>query len=130
VSQENVEIVRRGFEGFVASGEVVRELTDPEIVVRDHDIMDAGEYRGHAGVMRWLGDWASAWSEFSMKPVEYRDAGSRVVVVLRLRATGAKSGIEVVREDAMVQTVRDGKVARIDYYNSKDQALKAVGLEE
>jgi hypothetical protein len=34
------------------------------------------------------------------------------------------------RQDAMVYVVRDRQVVRVDYYNSKQQALQAVGLEE
>lgn len=30
----------------------------------------------------------------------------------------------------MVVTIRDGNGVRLDYYNSKQQALRAVGLEE
>jgi hypothetical protein len=69
-AQENVEIVRRAFEGFYATGEPVWELTHEHVVVADHDIMDAGEYGGHAGFTRWLEDWASAWSEFTSEPAE------------------------------------------------------------
>jgi hypothetical protein len=30
----------------------------------------------------------------------------------------------------MVCKLRDGRIVRIDYYNNREQALKAVGLEE
>jgi ketosteroid isomerase-like protein len=131
MSQENVEIVRRGFEGFLATGEPVWELTHEHVVVADHDLMDAGEYRGHAGFTRWLADWASAWSEFTSEPAEeILDAGDDVVIVYRLKATGRASGVTVERQDAMVCRVQDGKIVRLDYYNDRSQALKSVGLEE
>jgi len=91
--------------------------------------MDGEDYRGHAGVVRWLEDWSSAWSEFSMEPEEFIDAGERVVAVVRMRAKGRSSGLVLDRQDAVVQELRDGMIVRIDYYNSRDQALKAVGLE-
>jgi ketosteroid isomerase-like protein len=100
-----------------------------QIEIHDHDIMDAGEYRGHDGFRRWLEDWSSPWSEFSMDPEEFIDAGERVVVVLRMRATGRGSGLAVERQDAIVFELRDGMVVRIDYYNNRPQALEAVGLE-
>jgi hypothetical protein len=36
----------------------------------------------------------------------------------------------VDRQDAIVYQLRDGKIGRLDYYNNRDQALKAVGLVE
>jgi ketosteroid isomerase-like protein len=130
MSKENIQLGRTALERFIATGEPAWELTDAAVEVYDHDIMDGEDYRGHAGVRRWLEDWSSAWSEFSMEPEEFIDAGDRVVAVVRMTARGASSGIVVERQDALVQSFRDGRVVRIDYYNNRDQALKAVGLEE
>ena len=69
-----------------------------------------------------------AWSEFSMEPDEFLDVGERVVVVFRMRAKRASSGVAVERRDAMVFELRDGKTVRLDYYNSRAEALEAVGL--
>ncbi|HMD57856.1 MAG TPA: nuclear transport factor 2 family protein [Solirubrobacteraceae bacterium] len=130
MSQENVEIVQQGFVVWGETGEPDWSTMHEQIEMHDHDIMDAGEYRGHEGFRRWLEDWSSAWSEFSMDPEEFIDAGERVVVVLRMKATGRGSGVAVEREDAIVFELRDGMVVRIDYYNNRPQALKAVGLAE
>jgi ketosteroid isomerase-like protein len=130
VSQENVEAIQRAFVVWGETGEPDWTTMHQQIEVHDHDIMDAGEYRGHEGFRRWLTDWSSAWSNFSMDPEEFIDAGERVVVVLRMRATGRGSGVEVERQDAIIFEVRDDMVVRVDYYNNRAQALKAVGLEE
>jgi ketosteroid isomerase-like protein len=61
---------------------------------------------------------------------EWIDAGEEVVVVFRVKATGRASGVELERQDAIVCRVKDAEIARIDYYNSRGQALEAVGLEE
>jgi uncharacterized protein len=130
MSQDNVEDVQEAFAGFAAPGEFRWDRMHEDIEVHDHDVIDAGEYRGHAGLRRWFEDWSSAWAEFSMEPEEMLDAGERVVVVLRLRARGRGSGVEVKRQDAMVFEVRDGKIWRVDYYNNRQQAIAAVGLRE
>jgi ketosteroid isomerase-like protein len=130
MSQENVEIIQQGFVVWGATGEPDWSMVHDEVEAYDHDILDAGEYRGRAGVERWLEDWASAWSEFSMEPEEFIDAGKCVVVVIRMRAKGRGSTVEVERQDAIVHEMRDGKVVRLDYYNNREDALKAVGLEE
>jgi ketosteroid isomerase-like protein len=121
--------MRAAWEHFITTGQPAQDMTDDDVVVYDHDIMDGEVYRGHAGVSRWLSDWATAWSHFSLDTEEFLDAGESVVVVFQLKAKGARSGVEVARQDAVVFAVRNAKMVRIDYFNSRDQALKAVGLE-
>jgi hypothetical protein len=36
--------------------------------------------------------------------------------------------VSLERRDGLVYTIRDGKTVRIDYYNSRAEALEAVGL--
>jgi ketosteroid isomerase-like protein len=115
---------------YTETGEPAWDVIDGDVEVHDHDIVDAGEYRGHGGFRRWLEDWGAAWSDFSMEPEEFLDCGERVVMVVRMRATGLDSGIALERQDAIVWELRDEKVVRVDYYNSRDQAAKAVGLRE
>ena len=130
MSRENVELVRNGLEHFVATGEPAWDTLSEDVEVRDHDIMDGREYRGHADVRRWLfEDWASAWSDYSAEPEEFIDVDDeRVIAVFRIKATGRSSGVEIERQDASVYVVRDRQVVRLDYYNSKQQALQAAGL--
>src|SRR5271165_7182931 len=125
MSQENVQLIEAAMAHFGATGEPEWSATDAEVEVYDHDILDAGEYRGHVGYRRWLEDWAAAWSEFSLEPEEFIDAGDSVVVVLRMKATGRGSGVTVERQDGLVVRLRDGLAVRLEYYNSRDQALKA-----
>jgi ketosteroid isomerase-like protein len=130
MSQENVELVRKVLARFIATGETTWDTSSDEIEFHDHVIMDAGEYRGHAGFGHWLEDWNAAWSEFSIEPEEFRDAGTHVVSFLRMKATGRSSGVVVERPDAMVWEVRGGKIVRLDYYNDRKQALESVGLAD
>ena len=128
MSQENVDLVKALLERFIASGELSWDLMHEDIEVHDHDVMDAGEYRGHLAFARWLENWDAAWSEFSIEPEEFLDAGERVVFVFRMKATGRGSGVVVERQDTMVWEVRDDKATRVDYYNDREQALNAAGL--
>ncbi len=130
MSQEDVEIIQRSFVVWGETGEPEWRIVDDEIEAHDHDILDASEYRGRAGIERWLADWGAAWSEFSMEPEEFIDAGERVVVVIRMRAKGLGSSAVVERQDAIVYELRDGKITRLDYYNNREQALEAAGLAE
>jgi ketosteroid isomerase-like protein len=131
MSQENVDRVRRGMEHWVRTGEVLWVDLHPEIEVHDHDIPDAGVYRGHDGVRDWTADFSSAFESFALEPQEYIDGGDgKVVLVVRLSARGKASGVSVERLDGMVWTIRDGKTVRLDYYGSRAEALEAAGVLE
>jgi ketosteroid isomerase-like protein len=43
-------------------------------------------------------------------------------------ATGKGSGIELARDDATITEFRDGKIAKIGYYNDQTRAREAAGL--
>ena len=131
MSQQNVEIVRR-LHGAYARGdlEAVFAALDPEIEVHDHDLPDSGNYRGLEGVRQWQADWAGPWEDWGWEPVEFIEAGERVIAVLRVHAKGRHSGIDVEQLNAAVWTLRDGKCVRLDYYDSRDQALQAAGLRD
>jgi ketosteroid isomerase-like protein len=101
-----------------------------EVEVHDHDILDAGAYRGHEDFGRWLQDWGAAWEQYTIEPEEFIDADERVLVVLRVKATGLGSGVGLERQDGAVFTMRNGKVSALDYYNNREQALEAAGLAQ
>ena len=131
MSQENVELVRGFFEAYLR-GDLETALAgfDPKVEIYDHDIPDAGEYRGLEGLLRWQDDWGREWESWRWDPEEYIDAGDRVVAALRVYAKGLRSGVDVERLDGVVYTIRDGKCVRLDYYGSKNEALEAVELRE
>jgi ketosteroid isomerase-like protein len=129
MSQENVEIVRRALEGFVA-GEILWETMDEEVEIHDHDILDAGEYRGHSGFTRWVEDWGTGLPIVSLELQEFIDAGDAVVAVFLLKAKPRGSSVDVERRDGIVYRLRDAKIIRLDYYNSRRQAVEAAGLAQ
>ncbi len=130
MSQENVEIVREAHDVFARTGEPMWDTIDSNTEVFDHDILDAGTYRGPEGMARWLADFAESWNSYAMDVKRVIDVGERVVSLFRIRAVGAASGVTVERGDAMVWTFRDGMLLRLDYFNDQEQALEAVGLSE
>ena len=129
MSQENVEIVLRIYGAIERTGEPEWSLLDESIEIYDHDVPDLGVHRGHDGWRKWWGDWASAWEQWRTQFEEIVDGGDRAAVVFRITVRG-RGGLEIDRQDAMVVTVRDGRAVRVDYYNSRQRALEAVGLSE
>ena len=134
MSQENVEIVRRVYEA-VARGkaETVHALYDPE-VQWDHSARKRGSghglYRGHEGIRRWFRAWNEAWVESDFRLEELIEAGDDVVAVVSRRGRGRVSGVEVQSPGAVLWTIRDGKVARVVLFPTRDEALEAIGLSD
>ena len=59
------------------------------------------------------------------------DAGDQVVTLAIESGRGRGSGAEVQSaRTAHVWTLRSGKAVRLDLYNDRAKALKALGLEE
>jgi ketosteroid isomerase-like protein len=131
MSEENLARARRALEHFAATGMPYMEGVADDIEVFDHDIPDArNPYVGHDGMVAWLAEFAESWSSFELDVERFVDAGDRVVALLRLRAVGAASGVELDRGDALVWTFRDGQMTRMDYFNSHAQGLEAAGVTE
>ena len=132
MSQENVETVRRALAGVLGGAwlQVLAEL-DPAIEIEDTVIPDASDYRGHNGFFRWLERWNESWESWRLEDIELVPVGDDHVVGLwRMVAKGKGSGIELSRRDALICTLRAGKIEKGTYYNDQQQALEAVGLSE
>src|SRR5205085_12655465 len=137
MSQENVEVVRRLIEALPRAQasddwQPVFAEVDPDVEITDLDIsLDTECCRGHDSVRKWVGVWMESWESWALEGVQVRPVGEdRAIGLFVVRAKGKGSGIELSRRDAMVCTLRAGKIEKGTYYNDQQQALKAVGLEE
>jgi ketosteroid isomerase-like protein len=114
---------------FMETGEVDTSSFSDDFEVKDHDILDGSDdYRGREGFLQWLEDWGQAWSDWRFHPEEFFDENDIVVIVGKMTAKGASSGVQIERQDALVYRFREGLVTRIDYYNNRAQALEDAGL--
>jgi ketosteroid isomerase-like protein len=130
MSQENVELIRSLYEGWL-HGEMGLDKLDPEIAMFESSTLPgAASAIGADAVQRYIESFAKYWDEIRFEPQEYIDAGERVVVVARLIGRGKTSGVAVERIWAYVWTVRAQKVLRMDGYSSREEALKAVAAAQ
>jgi ketosteroid isomerase-like protein len=131
MSEENVEVVRRGYEHYNRTGEPDYTLLDPEVV---YDVsrrtFDPGVYHGHEGVQEFASLIREQWATMRLEPQEFRTAGDDVVVSVRLIGVGRESGVETTAQAAHVWTLREGKVVRQTTFQTMDEALEAAGLSE
>jgi len=130
MSEENLEIVRRGFTAW-SGGDftaMLQEL-DPDVVLH---VEQAGQgvYRGHEGVIKSLVDWTEDFDDFKVVAEEFLDNGDYVVVRTRQTGSGKSSGAPMEGLFWFVYQMREGKVVRIHVLTTEQAALEAAGLSE
>ena len=132
MSQENVEIVRRGMEAFNENdfeGWFAITSTEIKLYPRPDEPGVLPVYEGWDGVMEYMVNWYSQWDDYEGEPVEFLDAGDQVLVVLRERGR-MQQGLEIEQEFSHSFTLRNGQLVEWRMYDSHEQALAAVGLSE
>jgi uncharacterized protein len=132
MSQENVELVRRGHEAFRESGEeAIFEYLHADIDLTPvEELLDAETFHGHDGVRRYFQSMRDAFGDFGWEPQELVDLGDHVLAETRFFAAGRGSGAPVEAMIYNVWTVRQGKAVRVRGFLSRSQALEAAGLTE
>jgi ketosteroid isomerase-like protein len=138
MSEENVEVVRRGYEAFNRGGPeaVISEgLWSPEVVwdFTPTGIPGVGVYSGFDEIKTFFEeDWFAAFPFDKWEAVadELIDNGDQVIAVSRQRGRGGTSGVEAELEQTLIVTLREGKVVRIESYLDRDKALEAAGRSE
>jgi ketosteroid isomerase-like protein len=132
MSQENVEIVRRGYDAW-NSGDLDAFLQDLDPNVEWHlpeGGLNVGIRRGREAIRQLVEDFLDIWDDLRVEPERFFERGDQIVVFIRIRGRGKGSGVEMENRAAHVATVRSGKVVRLVVYPERAEALEAVGLSE
>ena len=134
MSQENVEVVRRGMEPFnhhFETPEVDLSSFAPDVTVDNlAATFDGTVYHGHDGLREWLSLHRGMWKHQQTEPEEFIPVGEdQVVVPVRIVSVG-RDDVETVAQAVLVMTVRERKIVHIKGYQSKAEALEAVGPPE
>jgi hypothetical protein len=131
MSQENFEIVRRGYEAM-NKREFARmsEFLHPDVEVDlSRNSLNPDIYRGYEGFERLAGVVEDVWEDFRIEVHDLVDGGDRVVAEITISGTGRGSGVEAEMRIFNVWTLRDGKVIRlVGGYRERAEALEAAGL--
>jgi ketosteroid isomerase-like protein len=131
MSQENLEIVRSGYERFAATGEFGDDIATADFVwdmSNFHGWPEQQVYEGAEGARTFLREWVDAWDEWALEIDALHDAGDKVVAFLRQHGRSKAAGMPVEMVFAQVWTLRDGKEARMDMYSDPAEALEAAGI--
>ena len=132
MSQENVAVVQSFYDAWAREdfpGPV--ELMDPQIeYVNPANAVEPGIRRGVTEFSRAVEGVFEGWETWQMEPEQFTATGDQVAVVLRYRARGRGSGVEIEGSESALWTLRDGMVVRYAWFHDPTDALEAAGLSE
>ena len=130
MSQENVEMVRRGIKSVEAFWAMLDEhvVWDLRGVAPLPDIDPV--YTGRDAVIEASRHYWGTWEDYRLDAEEIREAGSSVFVAMRERMRGKGSGVPIDRRWAQVWTFHRGRIIRWELFEDRAEALEAAGLSE
>ena len=131
MSQENVEIVRAAIHAW-NRGDWEAALKDAAPSFEFDFSRSVGPGRAVYSLDQMRGyfhEFVEPWESLRLEADEFIEAGEHVVMPNTLHAKG-RDGIEVQARAAWVWTIRDGSIARLCFYQERQEALEAVGLSE
>jgi len=135
MSQENVEIARRGIEQFNRQFTSTQEL-DLDFLAPDVEFdnsgaaLDAAVYRGHDGIREFMSLVRGMWTVQRAEADEFIAVGKEQVIASFRMVSVGRDHIEVAFRAATLVTVGGGKITHLQAFQSKAEALEAVGPSE
>jgi uncharacterized protein len=133
MSQENVELVRRGFRAFQAGDftEMLGFLDSKIEVIPPKEVPGLARVsHGHEGFLDLLGQWFEPWDEYSIELEDLIDAGDRVITVERHVGRRNGTALEIVQRVSAIWTIKGGTAVGMRIFFDKREALEAAGLSE
>jgi ketosteroid isomerase-like protein len=133
MSQENVELVRQGYEAW-NRGDLQWQLDhiSPDYEFQTTQLFPDTEavYRGAEGLRRFWQTFREPWEALLIKVVRIEPIGDdRVLALIQFHGRG-RDGIEVTLEYANLLTLENGLATRNIGFANWQQALEAAGLQD
>jgi ketosteroid isomerase-like protein len=126
------EIVSRLYNEGWAKGDfdLVFDLLHPKVVwTAIEGAPDAGTYRNHGGVRRYMQDWLDNF-DFGRGSVSFEESieiGDRLVCVQHVTGVGKGSGIESeIRYACVYAFDADQRITEVNEYATREEALAAA----
>jgi ketosteroid isomerase-like protein len=133
MSQEHVELIRRGLEAWRRGDSKTLESLNREFVAPEfelHPLYLDKVYRGPDAATAMFADAAEFWTEYSFQIDDIIDADEHVITIGHVVGRGKGSGVPVDQRLATVWSFEGSKAVSAKTYPSKAQALESVGLSE
>jgi ketosteroid isomerase-like protein len=132
VSQQEVQLVRKVFSAASTGDPLAAQGAFASSIEWDMSgVIGWAEKQVYRGpeVAEFLRSWADSWLEWQFDVEEVRDAADDMVfVAIHEWATGVESGAGVDQRRYCAVTVREGRVARVQMFSDRADAIRAAGL--
>jgi len=127
------ELIREAF-GLLNADSYERVMPliadDFEMVTTAAVASEPGVYRGHEGVRRWWESFLEVMDDVRLEALSFDDQGDgRVIIEFLIHARGQASGIETAQPAVTIATAADGKMRRLEFFTSLEQAREAAGVD-
>jgi len=130
VSGADIDLVRAQFEGVNQRDfDRVMNLYADDVVLVVHSSfgLEVGTARGKKDVGEWFGEWFRMFGpDYQFEIDEVREIGDAIFIRATHGGHGRASGVEVRNETSYLYWVRDGRVARVELFGERDEALTAA----
>jgi ketosteroid isomerase-like protein len=123
-----VALVRSAYRAFNDwDAETLKSLATTDFVLDASSATDGQRHHGPDAFEEVFRAIRERWVDFRLDPLEFYEAGERVLVLgtLLARAHDRKPFASVAGQ---VWTVRDGKLASVQAFLSSEEAIRAAGL--
>jgi hypothetical protein len=127
VSTEGLAAIRRLLSAFNRGDFAALNELDTEVELQDEPrIPGAGWNYGHRGAVEWAVKLWQSFDRLSLGIAQPVEVGESVVARWHALGTGKRSGIEVHMYGYCAFTMHRGKIRRITFHESRDEAMESV----
>ena len=120
------------FEAYARGGfAAVAEFTHPDFemsFMADHPLGGRTYRAGDAGPA--MLEFSESFEDFRAEAKQFIDAGDCVVVAFHERGRPRGGSVELDQVFGILYQLRDGKIARMEWFNSAQEALAAAEAEK
>ena len=130
MSEQEVELLRRSFEAWNRNDwdTLMACHASDVIAVPPAEWPEAETVTSRDTLRHQFEQTKGPWEEERVEVDELRDLGGQVLALYRWIARGRGSHVVVEHPVATLNTVRGGKIVRIEYFLDQSKALEAAGL--
>ena len=130
MSQEIVDIFRRGTEALNRGELDIEAFVHPDVVFEPLRSLTEGAFVGHEGMRHFIVDTEEMFEVFRVSYTDVRDIGDRVLAIGSIRIRSRLSGVETDVQTAVIAEFRDGLLWRFRDYGDARSALRAAALPD
>ena len=131
MSQENVEIVRRMWDAFLAADiQTALSFYAPDVEWDGTNLPDGQIGRGQEAILDHVTRWAEVWNDWTVEVEHVVEAGDDQVILFMRERGRSDSGLTMDERHAELYTLREGMIVRRQGFSDPSQALEAAGLSE